>query len=148
MTAKTDKKQKDHLFKKGKSGNPAGRPQGSRHTVSILLDNLLSEEAEALTKKAIKMAKAGDRQTLRALLDKLIPNRKDSPVSIKLPEIGSTSDLSKVTSSLLSAVGDGQLTPSEAAGVARLVEVHAKTIQLAEIEARLTEVEKHLEEKR
>jgi hypothetical protein len=145
--AKTEKKQ-DTKFKPGSSGNPAGRPQGSRHTVSILLDNLLSEEAVTLTKKAIKMALAGDGQTLRALMDKLLPNRKDSPISIKLPKIGSTIDLSKLTSSLLSAVGDGQMTPSEAAGVARLVEAHAKAIELAELDARLTELEKHLDEKK
>ena len=147
MTAKTDKKQKDHLFKPGKSGNPKGRPAGSRHSVSILLDNMLSDEAEALIKKAIKMALAGDGQTLRALLDKLLPNRKDNPISIRLPEIGCTGDLPKVTSSLISAVGDGQLTPTEAAGVARLVEAHAKAIELAELEARLTELEKRMEKK-
>ena len=96
---KTEKKQ-DTKFKPGKSGNPKGRPAGSRNTVSILLDNLLSAEAVALTKKAIKMALAGDGQTLRALLDKLLPNRKDSPISIKLPQIVSTDDLPKVTSSL------------------------------------------------
>lgn len=147
MTAKTDKKQKDHLFKKGKSGNPSGRPQGSRNAVSILLDNLMSDEAVALTKKAIKMALDGDGQTLRALLDKLLPNRKDNPISIKLPKITTTGDLPKIMASILQAVSDGELTPSEASGIARLVETHEKAIEVAELEARLTELEKHMEKR-
>lgn len=147
MTAKTAKKQKDHLFKKGKSGNPKGRPVGSRNTVSILLDNLMSDEAVALTKKAIKMALDGDGQTLRALLDKLLPNRKDNPISIKLPKITTTGDLPKITASILQAVSDGELTPSEASGIARLVEMHGKAIEVAELEARLTKLEKHMEKR-
>jgi len=34
-TAKTDKKEKSHLFKRGQSGNPRGRPQGSRNRLTI-----------------------------------------------------------------------------------------------------------------
>ena len=57
--AKTGKKQAGH-FAKGKSGNPNGRPQGSRNAATLALESLLDGQAEALTQKAIDLALAGD----------------------------------------------------------------------------------------
>ena len=48
-------------FQKGQSGNPAGRPRGSRNKTTVLMQNLLEGEAEAIARKAIEMAKDGDR---------------------------------------------------------------------------------------
>lgn len=53
--AKTAKKQAGH-FAKGKSGNPNGRPQGSRNAATLALESLLDGQAEALTQKAIDLA--------------------------------------------------------------------------------------------
>ena len=52
--AKTGKKQAGH-FAKGKSGNPNGRPQGSRNAATLALESLLDGQAEALTQKAIDL---------------------------------------------------------------------------------------------
>ena len=147
MTAKTVKKQKNHLFKPGQSGNPKGRPQGSRNKVSILLDGMLQEQAEALLQKAIDEALRGDSQTLRALIDKLLPNKKDNPLNIRLPQMNSTGDLPKITESILKAVGNGKLTPSEAAALSKIVDGHRSAVELAELETRLTELEKHIKSK-
>jgi hypothetical protein len=38
---------------KGQSGNPNGRPQGSRNAATLALESLLDGQAEALTQKAI-----------------------------------------------------------------------------------------------
>ena len=72
-------------FQKGQSGNPAGRPKGARHKVTIAVKELLEGEAEAITRKAIEMAKAGDTVALRLCLDRLTPARKDRPVSSTCP---------------------------------------------------------------
>jgi hypothetical protein len=34
-------------FKKGQSGNPVGRPEGSRNKATVALQSLLDEEGEA-----------------------------------------------------------------------------------------------------
>src|SRR6476659_8342128 len=46
-------------FQKGESGNPQGKPKGTRHRVTIAAEILLEGEAEAITRKAIELAKAG-----------------------------------------------------------------------------------------
>ena len=51
--AKTAGKQRGRPFKKGKSGNPKGRPEGSRNNATILAQNLLDGQAEALWLKRL-----------------------------------------------------------------------------------------------
>lgn len=54
MTESTDKKQRDHLFKPGESGNPNGRPKGSRNKLSeaflkALADDFAENGVDAIT---------------------------------------------------------------------------------------------------
>ena len=67
---KTGKKQ-DTRFKPGRSGNPEGRPRGSRNATTLALEALLGGEAETLTRKAIELAKGGDLAALRLCIDRL-----------------------------------------------------------------------------
>jgi hypothetical protein len=48
-------------FEEGRSGNPAGRRPGSRNNAATLAAaGLLAGESEALTRKAVELAPAGD----------------------------------------------------------------------------------------
>ena len=53
-------KQRGKPFPKGKSGNPAGKAPGTRHKATQAALALLEGEGEALTRKAVQMALAGD----------------------------------------------------------------------------------------
>ena len=55
----------DSRWKKGFSGNPNGRAAGSRNRATLAIEALLEGEGEALTRKAIELAKAGDMAALR-----------------------------------------------------------------------------------
>lgn len=74
-------------FEEGRSGNPAGRPKGSRNRATQALEKILDGDAEAILNKAVEMAKDGDPVALRLCLDRLIPVRKDRPITFTLPEI-------------------------------------------------------------
>jgi hypothetical protein len=73
-------------FQPGQSGNPAGRPKGSRSKAMQALDAIFDGEAEAITNKVIELAKDGDTQALRMCLDRLVPPRRDRPVTFELPQ--------------------------------------------------------------
>ena len=73
---KQDEGSGDRLFRKGRSGNPAGRPPGSRNRATIAAEALLEGEAQALTRKAIELALAGDTTALRLCLERIVPQRK------------------------------------------------------------------------
>ena len=63
-------KQRGRPFQKGQSGNPDGRPNGSRNATTIALRTLLDGQATALTQKAIDVALTGDIPALRLCLDR------------------------------------------------------------------------------
>lgn len=114
---------------------------GSRHKVTLAIESLLEGEAEKLTRKCVEMAMAGDTTAMKLCLERLLPARKDRPVQLQIPEIEGVQDLPKATVALLEAVAAGELVPAEAGEVAKLVEVHRRTVETVEIEGRLRRVE-------
>jgi hypothetical protein len=115
-------------FQPGQSGNPAGRPKGARNRSTIVAESLLDGEAEALTRKAIQLALAGDTTALRLCIERLVPPRKDRPISLDLPPIASAADVANAVAAVLRAVAEGRVTPSEAMAVTSLIEALGRAI--------------------
>ena len=65
---------------------------GARHKATVAAEALLDGEAEALTRKAVEMALAGDGTALRLCLDRIIPPRRERPVRFKMPVLQSPAD--------------------------------------------------------
>jgi len=137
----TGRKQRATRFQPGRSGNPQGRPPGSRNKTTRAIDALFDGEAEALTRKAIELAKAGDLVALRLCLDRVCPPRKDRPVPFALPELRTAEDAKLAASALLKAVADGDLTPSEASEIGRLLDSYTRILEREEFERRLIRLE-------
>jgi hypothetical protein len=66
-------------FARGHSGNPAGRPQGSRNRATIIAEKCLDRQSEALVNKAITLALEGSEPMLRLLIERLLPPAKERP---------------------------------------------------------------------
>lgn len=73
----TDKSDKPWLFKKGQSGNPAGKPKGAKHFTTIVRE-AMKEEAKivgggtmeiekAIGKKVVQMALDGNEQMIKLI---------------------------------------------------------------------------------
>lgn len=129
-------------FKPGKSGNPAGKPKGARNKASLALEALFDNEADEITRKAIEMAKAGDMTAIRLCLDRIIPPRKDRPLSFTLPAINSPKEAAATISAVLAAVATGELTPTEASEVGKLIDVYVKAVEATELVERLERLER------
>ena|ERR1700730_7047696 len=128
-------------FVLGKSGNPIGRPVGARNKTTLAVEALFDGEAEALTRKAVEMAKAGDVTAMRLCLERIVPARKDRPVNFALPPIKSASDLVKAIEAVAAAVANGELTLSEAGEMSKIVDSFMRAVELTEFEDRLSKLE-------
>ncbi len=146
MPAKADQKQIPGRFKPGQSGNPNGRPAGSRNRVTIALEELMAGEAEGLTRKAIELALAGDGPALRLCMDRVFPPRKDRPVFFALPKLEKPSDAVKATAAIVEAVAAGDLTPSEASELSKVVDGFTKAVEAHEFEERLAKLEARMKQ--
>jgi len=133
--------QRGKPFEPGRSGNPAGKPKGSRNAATLALESLLDGEAEALTRKAVELALAGDITALRLCLDRILPPRKDRPIAFEMPAINNAQDARAASAALLGAVSSGNLTPSEASEVGKLIDGYVKSVEITEVLARLDKLE-------
>jgi len=131
-------------YKVGQSGNPKGKPRGALHKTTRAAQELLDGEAQALTRKAVDLAMEGNPIALRLCLERLLPPRKDRPITLKLPQLGDPADIPKALSAILEAVAQGEITPAEARDLGGLVEGVRRGIEMCEIEARLRALEERL----
>lgn len=122
------------------SGN-AGRPKGARNKSTMAVLELLEGQAEALTQRAVELALAGDTTALRLCLDRLAPPRKDAPVQFSLPRMTTAHDAALAAGAVLEAVSMGDLTPTEGAQVMGLVDSYRRTLEVTELEVRLSALE-------
>jgi Family of unknown function (DUF5681) len=140
-SAKSGRHNHSGLFKKGQSGNPAGCPKGRRHSVTIMAEQWLDGQAEALSKKATDMALAGDSAALKLCMDRLVPLRKGCPVTFALPDIKAAADITNAFGMVARAMANGQLTPDEAGVVGTVLEGHRRALETSEFDARLRALE-------
>src|SRR5262249_27967301 len=111
-------------FRKGQSGNPAGRRRGGRNKATEAAERPLRGEAEALRRKAIERALEGDPMALRLCLDRLIPPRRGRTVRLpSLHRVRSAADLGDTMAAITTAAASGAITLGEAAELARVVEI-------------------------
>ena len=132
-------------FKKGQSGNPGGRPQGSRNKASLAVDTLLEGEAEAITRKAVDKALEGDTTALRLCLERLCPPRKDRPIAVKLTELAGATGTAQAQSAVIHAVASGDLTPTEGQALSAMLEAQRRALEMEDLEQRIAALEAGLD---
>ena len=131
-------------FVKGQSGNPAGRTPGCRNQATRTAEALLDGEVAALTRKAVALALDGDAIALRLCLDRVIAPRRERPVQLALPPIREAADAAGAMAAITAAVAQGDITPGEAAELAKLVDTFVRAIEASDFDRRLTLLEASL----
>ena len=125
-------------FKKGQSGNPAGRRRGvpDRRTQAR---ELFTAHCEVLVATAIKLAIAGDATALRLCLDRVVPAFKPVGTPVLLPAL--PLGLSPKGERLMAHVAAGDLSPDEAATIMGALAQLARITEISELERRVAALE-------
>src|SRR3974390_740972 len=129
-------------FQPGQSGNPAGRPRGARNKRTVAAERLFDAAAENLTNAVIALATQGHPAALRLAMDRICPTR-DGPVAFELPTIASADDAVGAMASIVQGLADGDITPAEAAKLARVVQTFAQTVGTAVLEQQVKDLLKN-----
>src|SRR5947209_2449752 len=119
-------------FEPGKSGNPAGKLKGTRNRTTMAVEALLDGEAETITRKAIELAKGGDLTTRHLLLASNASLLKDGQALVELAPITAPACAAQASAALVAAVVAGDLTPSEASELGKLIEAYVKALEATE----------------
>lgn len=105
-------------FAPGQSGNPAGRPKGSRNRTTLLADALSEGQQEALVRKLVDDALAGDRVLLRFCVDRILGKPGHRTITLELAA-GKENDPEAILAAAMRALADGEISPDEAVRIAR-----------------------------
>lgn len=137
----------DGRFKTGRSGNPAGRRQGSRNKATEAMMSLLDGETEKLTRKAIELALEGDTTALRLCLDRLCPAPKSAAQPVQV-ELGGQNSLTETARAFVTAAANGEIPPDIASQLVSAVASVAKVEEMENVKERLEALERAVKEQK
>lgn len=126
-------------FKKGESGNPAGRPK--EIATATALRERLSEDMPAIIQKLIDMAKSGDTQAIKIILDRTHPPVKAQALPVNISTDGTLVDQGNA---VINATLSGQIPPDIGAQLITALSNQGKLIDLEELGERLKRIEQQL----
>jgi hypothetical protein len=135
-------------FPPGVSGNPSGRPKGSRNKLTVAAEEIIGADWSTIIQKLVEKAKNGDASAIRLCLDRLMPVRKERAIEFDLPPITSAADAAAASASVLEACANGTITPDEGSKMMALIASHIKTLEFAEFESKLAELEEAVQNER
>jgi Family of unknown function (DUF5681) len=138
-----EKRNKGH-FQPGVSGNPNGRPVGSRNKLTES-EQVLLQSGPEITAKLAELAKEGDAVALTLAVRRIIPIARQRSIIFDLPEITTVADAAHASNVVLTAVGKGDLSPDEGSKLQDLVAKHIKIMEARDTDSRLRALEEALE---
>jgi hypothetical protein len=123
-----------------------GRPRGSRNKIAMAAQELINSHSLPVVRKALILAledgkPAGQIAVLLAILDRIVPVRKEAPVNIGSLPTGTISEVSKSSEALVKKATSGKLTITEAQGIADLLEGLRKVIETEDLARRVAALE-------
>jgi Family of unknown function (DUF5681) len=122
-------------FQPGQSGNPAGRPPGSRNKVNRAMEPVFQANGEAIIERLVEHAKAANPVALRLCVERLVPLGKHRPIGFQLPPMRKAQDVRAAIATIHAALGDGDISSSEAADLLRVAEISARMLREADNDA-------------
>ena len=132
-------------FKKGKSGNPDGRPLGSRNKTTLAALSLIEDEGEKLARKAVELALDGDLPALKLCMDRLLPPAKERPLeAFSLPQLNDQRSVLDALDTIANKLSQGELLPAEATSICKVLEQYRKHFETTELSERLETLERTL----
>lgn len=140
-SASSQQRQRGRPFVKGRSGNPAGRPRGSKNRMTLAARELLEGEAAALTRKAVEMALGGDAGAMRLCLERVLAPRREPEVRFDLPPIRGAGDVTRAMASVMAEVAQGGIAPGEANELGQLLDTYMRALEATDFECRLKALE-------
>ena len=116
-------------FLPGRSGNPAGRPKGSRNRATLLAALIDEADHDAIVRAVVDRALAGEWAAQRACFTRLVAPLREAPVTLDLPPVASPVDVAEAGAALIAAAAAGEITLAEAQRVMSLLTAQLKILE-------------------
>ena len=128
-------------FKKGQSGNPAGKPKGAVSKMTKLRQSI-EKDLPDIIQAVTEQAKAGDMAACKLLMDRVMPALRPTDQPIVLPLAGA--DLGADGRAAIEATGKGDITPEQSKALLSGLGTLARVVEVGELLQRIEALEKSI----
>ena len=128
-------------FTKGKSGNPAGKPKGTRHASTKLRDAIASDMT-AIIAALVEKAKDGDTAAAALLFSRTLPPLRPQSEAPEVQLPGTT--MNERAEAITAAALAGDLSPTGATELMGILAQQARISEITELAERLERIENAL----
>ena len=126
----------DTKFKQGESGNPLGRPK--QIITATDLRKRLSDDMPEILETLIKMAKSGDAQAIKIILDRTHPPLKAQALPASITTDGTLADQGD---NVIKATLTGQIPPDIGAALITALSNQGKLVEIDDLTKRIEALE-------
>lgn len=132
-------------FLPGVSGNPNGRPKGSKNKTAQFAKGLLEEAQEDIVRECINMALYGNSSAMKSCMDRLYPCPRSTPDGFEMPPIQTIDDVPTALACLTDALARGDTDTETASQLIKLIQLHRESFESSELAAELAELRKEVD---
>ena len=136
-------RKQSHLFQPGRSGNPAGKPPGTRSKAVAELDRLGADGAKQVLEAVLRAAQQGDMVAAGIILKRCWPESRGRPVRLELPPITTAAEVVIASGAVVAAVSEGRISPEEGQAVSGIIDMQRRAIETVELAARIEALERN-----
>lgn len=126
----------------GQSGNPKGRPVGSRHKKNVIAQEF-EKDGSAIARRVIEAALAGDMSAASLVLQRLSPPLRARAEKVQF-ELDGTAPLTEQARQVLAAVAAGDVDPDTGKLLIDAISAFAGLRQVDELALRLDQLEANM----
>lgn len=126
-------------WKKGQSGNPAGRPKGAGEVMQLRAK--LKPHLDDVLAALVERAQAGDVAAIKLILERAIPPHKPTTEPVCIPGLASAETLTDRAHIILDAIASGSIAPDLGAGLLSALGHVAKAAEIDELTRRIEALE-------
>lgn len=132
-------------FQKGCSGNPRGKAKGIKNRATLAAEQLLQGELESICRRLIQEATAGNMQAIKMILDRVLPPKRNSYISFKLPDLDDSSGVLSAIDYVMKALSRGNLSVEDAEALTKMIDIYIRAKETHDYEERLLKIEQRFQ---
>jgi hypothetical protein len=130
------------LWQPGQSGNPKGRPRGSRNKRTVLGEDFEKQGTEVVA-VVIEAAKAGDMTAAGLVLARLAPPLRAQSPTVQF-DLDRSLTLTEQAGQVIAAVAEGQLSPDAGKMLLDALSAYGTMRTVDELAEKLVQIERRL----
>ena len=135
-------------FRKGQSGNPAGRKKGSNDLATRALAGVSEVDAEAIIRKGLELARDGNPTLLKWCWHHIAPAETSRPTYFNTPPVLDTPDIDRALTAVNTKFLSAEITPEERKAAEQVLQITREILERRRLRSEIAQLQQHVDRPR